>query len=163
LLFLVSMKKYRGVSKVSKQVSKSFQEDFTDLQHVSRCLIYAAAYLFQFSRHMALLLKSSSALPAHHCMRTTTLSTRLVVGLAGCLALSSLTTEGVRWYSEALIIRKLVQNPATLYALNCSPTSCQVLLQSFKRLTRRSSQDFDADLRRNTVVVRGRKNPRYSS
>jgi hypothetical protein len=38
-------------------------------QHVWHCLIYSGVYLFQFARHMALLLRTSSALPAHHCIR----------------------------------------------------------------------------------------------
>jgi len=38
-------------------------------QHVWHCLIYSGVYLFQFARHMAWLLKTSSALPAHHCIR----------------------------------------------------------------------------------------------
>jgi hypothetical protein len=38
-------------------------------QHVWHCLIYSGVYLFQSARHMALLLKTSSALPAHHCIR----------------------------------------------------------------------------------------------
>lgn len=40
--------------------------------------------LLQLIRHK-ILLQMSSVLPTHHCMRTTTLS-RLVVGMAGCLA-----------------------------------------------------------------------------
>jgi hypothetical protein len=39
------------------------------LQHAWHCLIYSGVYLFQFLRHMVLLLKTSSALPAHHCIR----------------------------------------------------------------------------------------------
>ena len=35
-------------------------------QYAWHCLIYSGAYLFQFARHMALLLKMSSALPTHH-------------------------------------------------------------------------------------------------
>jgi hypothetical protein len=38
-------------------------------QYAWHCLIYSGAYLFQFARHTALLLKTSSALPAHHCIR----------------------------------------------------------------------------------------------
>jgi len=35
-------------------------------QHLAHCLIYSAVFLFQFARHMAYLLKMSSALPTHH-------------------------------------------------------------------------------------------------
>jgi hypothetical protein len=53
-----------------------------------------------------------------------------------------------------------VVNPATLYALNGSQTSCQAVLQSF-RVKRRGSRDcrMHHDWK-DIVVVRGRRGPR---
>ena len=67
-------------------------------QHVSYCLIYSAVCLFQFLRHLALLLKTPSALPAHHCMHTTTLST--ASGRRGWVASHSLYLPKLRSMGE---------------------------------------------------------------
>ena len=49
-------------------------------QHLALCLIYSAVCLFQFSRHMALLLQTTSALPAHRTCGNNLVSCPLVCG-----------------------------------------------------------------------------------
>jgi hypothetical protein len=123
-------------------------------QHVWHCLIYSGVYLFQFARHVALLLKTSSALPAHHCIRQASRPQGWLpraflpfpsLPTAACTARADCT--------DGSLMIKLVGGPATVYALKGSPTSCQVVLQpsAVKRVARR-----DSPMHSNTVVVRGK-------
>lgn len=103
---------------------------------------------FNFHGIRPLLLKSSSAMPAHHTCDQEP-CTRLVVGLAWAASRFLALPPPTGGYSTV----RSQSRPATLYALSGSPTSCQVLLQSFKVQhagLRESAMHGD------TVVVRGR-------
>jgi hypothetical protein len=66
ICFFPGPRRHRGVK---NQAGGSVRRKSSLFQHVWHCLIYSGVNLFQFARHMALLLKTSSALPAHHCIR----------------------------------------------------------------------------------------------
>ena len=99
----------------SDQAVGAVRRKSSPFQHVWQCLIYSGVYLFQFARHMALLLKTSSALPAHHCIRQASRP-------QGCppSRVLSLPTAGAhcssRWYRRASDDQS-GRGPATVYAL----------------------------------------------
>jgi hypothetical protein len=115
---------------------------------------YSGVYLFQFARHVALLLKTSSALPAHHCIRQASRPQGWLP--RAFLPFPSLPTAARTARADCTdgsLMIKLVGGPATVYAMKGSPTSCQVVLQpsAIKRVARR-----DSPMHSNTVVVRGK-------
>jgi hypothetical protein len=99
----------------SDQAVGAVRRKSSPFQHVWQCLIYSGVYLFQFARHMALLLKTSSALPAHHCIRQASRPQ----GWPPSRVLS-LPTAGAhcssRWYRRASDDQS-GRGPATVYAL----------------------------------------------
>ncbi|KAE9370436.1 hypothetical protein N431DRAFT_426801 [Stipitochalara longipes BDJ] len=96
----------------SNQAVGAVRRKSSPFQHVWHCLIYSGVYLFQFARHMALLLKTSSALPAHHCIRQASRP-------QGCLP-HAVPTDGAHCSSR--LYRRVSDDqsgrgPATVYAL----------------------------------------------
>jgi hypothetical protein len=97
-------------------------------QYAWHCLIYSGAYLFQFARHTALLLKTSSALPAHHCIRQARSA-----GLdASRFPAIPIPSHGAHCSSR--MVQTDLGRSSWLESSHClciegSPTSCQVVLQ----------------------------------
>jgi hypothetical protein len=85
-------------------------------QYAWHCLIYSGAYLFQFARHTALLLKTSSALPAHHCIRQAR-SAGLDASRFPAIPIPSHGAHcSSRWY-RLIFDDQAGWSPATVYAL----------------------------------------------
>lgn len=94
----------------------SSQERSLMFQHAWHCLIYSGAYLFQFARHTALLLKTSSALPAHHCIRQARSAGLDASRFPAILIPSHGAHCSSRWY-RLIFDDQAGWSPATVYAL----------------------------------------------
>jgi hypothetical protein len=94
----------------------SSQEKSLMFQHAWHCLIYSGACLFQFARHTALLLKTSSALPAHHCIRQARSAGLDASRFPAILIPSHGAHCSSRWY-RLIVDDQAGWGPATVYAL----------------------------------------------
>jgi hypothetical protein len=138
----------------------SSQEKCLMFQYAWHCLIYSGAYLFQFARHTALLLKTSSALPAHHCIRQAR-SAGLDASPIPAIPIP-IPSHGAhcssRWY-RLIFDDQAGWSPATVYALRAHRLRGQLysnhplLIASLLAMLLAMHSDTDTD----TVVSAGQR------